>query len=118
MTAKMLHGRALGKRTAWIAMAGFVGSGAGPDKSTAKHFHQQAARPSRRGRWLHFPSGRGIEDGEYVLGGQASPDTRGILVAGRNPLAPAGSAANPVVARPSLRDLLGLALGSPEFQRR
>ena len=54
----------------------------------------------------------------YVLGGQASPDTRGILVSGRNPLAPAGSAANPLVARPSLRDLLGLALGSPEFQRR
>jgi uncharacterized protein (DUF1800 family) len=53
-----------------------------------------------------------------VLGGEASPDTRTILITGRNPLAPLGSAANKGLERPNLRDLLGLALGSPEFMRR
>jgi uncharacterized protein (DUF1800 family) len=52
---------------------------------------------------------------DQVLGGNASPETRSILFRGQNPLAAANTAA-PV--RPSLRDLLGIALGSPEFQRR
>jgi uncharacterized protein (DUF1800 family) len=52
---------------------------------------------------------------DQLLGGNASPETRSILFKGQNPLA-AASAPPPV--RPSLRDLLGIALGSPEFQRR
>ena len=52
---------------------------------------------------------------DQVLGGSASPETREILFKGQNPLAAQGAAAP---ARPTLRDLLGLALGSPEFQRR
>ena len=52
---------------------------------------------------------------DQLLGGNASPETRSILFKGQNPLA--GSNAPPPV-RPSLRDLLGIALGSPEFQRR
>jgi uncharacterized protein (DUF1800 family) len=52
---------------------------------------------------------------DQLLGGNASPETRSILLKGQNPLAAAGS---PAPVRPSLRDLLGIALGSPEFQRR
>jgi uncharacterized protein (DUF1800 family) len=51
---------------------------------------------------------------DQVLGGNVSPETRDILFKGQNPLAATGAAP----ARPTLRDLLGLALGSPEFQRR
>ncbi len=53
---------------------------------------------------------------EQILGGNASPETRSILFKGQNPLGSANGAAAP--ARPSLKDLLGIALGSPEFQRR
>jgi len=53
---------------------------------------------------------------EHVLGGDASRDTRDILVSGLNPLA--APVKRNLTARPNLRDLLGLALGSPEFQRR
>jgi uncharacterized protein (DUF1800 family) len=49
---------------------------------------------------------------EHLLGGDASGDTRRVLLSGQNPLVRAGS------TRPTLRDLVGLALGSPEFQRR
>jgi uncharacterized protein (DUF1800 family) len=52
---------------------------------------------------------------DQVLGGNASPETRSILFKGQNPLAAANA---PAPVRPSLRDLLGIALGSPEFQRR
>jgi uncharacterized protein (DUF1800 family) len=52
---------------------------------------------------------------DQVLGGNASPDTRSILFKGQNPLVAANT---PAPARPSLKDLLGIALGSPEFQRR
>ena len=52
---------------------------------------------------------------DQVLGGNASPETRSILFKGQNPLV-AGN--TPAPARPSLKDLLGIALGSPEFQRR
>lgn len=53
---------------------------------------------------------------DHVLGGDISRDTRDILETGRNPLAPSDKSGTSV--RPGLRDLLGLALGSPEFQRR
>lgn len=53
---------------------------------------------------------------DHVLGGNISPDTREILETGRNPLSPSDKSGTSV--RPGLRDLLGLALGSPEFQRR
>ena len=59
---------------------------------------------------------------DQLLGGNASPDTRSILFKGQNPLiaraATDTSMAPPPPARPSLKDLLGIALGSPEFQRR
>ena len=45
------------------------------------------------------------------LGGQASPDTRDILDKGENPLAPP-------VQLEGLAQVVGLALGAPEFQRR
>jgi uncharacterized protein (DUF1800 family) len=50
-----------------------------------------------------------------LLGGNASPETREILFKGQNPLVAADT---PAPAKPSLKDLLGIALGSPEFQRR
>jgi uncharacterized protein (DUF1800 family) len=63
---------------------------------------------------------------DQILGGNASPETRSILLKGQNPLvARADTMANGVTngapappVRPSLKDLLGIALGSPEFQRR
>jgi uncharacterized protein (DUF1800 family) len=45
------------------------------------------------------------------LGGQASPDTRDILDEGENPL-------SPPVQLEGLAQVVGLALGAPEFQRR
>jgi uncharacterized protein (DUF1800 family) len=59
---------------------------------------------------------------DQVLGGNASPETREILFKGQNPLVarPVAdtSMARAAPVRPSLKDLLGIALGSPEFQRR
>jgi uncharacterized protein (DUF1800 family) len=52
---------------------------------------------------------------DQILGGNASPETRSIMFKGQNPLAAANA---PAPVRPSLKDLLGIALGSPEFQRR
>ena len=52
---------------------------------------------------------------DQLLGGNVSPETRSILFKGQNPLAAANA---PAPVRPSLKDLLGIALGSPEFQRR
>jgi hypothetical protein len=52
---------------------------------------------------------------DQLLGGNASPETRSILFKGQNPLLATDA---PAPMRPSLRDLLGIALGSPEFQRR
>jgi uncharacterized protein (DUF1800 family) len=55
-----------------------------------------------------------------LLLGEMSPDTRAVLLSGVNPLARpdgmAGTAAGPR-GQPSFADLVGLALGSPEFQR-
>jgi uncharacterized protein (DUF1800 family) len=61
-----------------------------------------------------------------VLEGEAGPDTRAILRRGENPLArragaPNGSVPNGSAPNASLRalaELVGLALGAPEFQRR
>jgi hypothetical protein len=49
-----------------------------------------------------------------ILGGEASPETWAILRSGENPLARAGDP----VAVEGLAQLVGLALGAPEFQRR
>ena len=59
---------------------------------------------------------------DQLLGGNASPETREILFKGQNPLVAVAAADTSMVAAapkpPSLKDLLGIALGSPEFQRR
>jgi hypothetical protein len=54
----------------------------------------------------------------HLLGGDVSPEMRGVLVSGENPLAKSPPAGD---QRPQLKGLpliVGLALGSPEFQRR
>jgi hypothetical protein len=55
-----------------------------------------------------------------ILGGQTSTETRGILLSGENPLvAKLGGADSPGPANLyGLAQVVGLALGSPEFQRR
>lgn len=55
-----------------------------------------------------------------LLGGEASPDTRTVLASGANPLAPAAADGMLAAARGAdpLAQLVGLALGAPEFQRR
>ena len=59
---------------------------------------------------------------DQLLGGNASPETREILFKGQNPLVARAATDTSMVAaapkQPSLKDLLGIALGSPEFQRR
>lgn len=54
------------------------------------------------------------------LGGRVSPETREILISGRNPLAgdapPEGE--RPIPPLRGLAQVVGLAIGSPEFQRR
>jgi uncharacterized protein (DUF1800 family) len=54
------------------------------------------------------------------LGGRVSPETREILISGRNPLAAdsTATASRPMQRAPALAQLIGLAIGSPEFQRR
>jgi uncharacterized protein (DUF1800 family) len=58
-----------------------------------------------------------------LLGGDASPDTRAILLSGEHPFLDAAAAAADTAgvprANPSgLAQVVGLAIGSPEFQRR
>jgi hypothetical protein len=55
-----------------------------------------------------------------LLGGEASPETRSILLSGANPLAGSMPAPNTADANAPrrLKDLIGLTLGAPEFQRR
>lgn len=54
-----------------------------------------------------------------ILQGEMSADTHRVLISGSNPLAArAGMAASPAGRLPTLTDLLGLALGAPDFQRR
>jgi uncharacterized protein (DUF1800 family) len=62
-------------------------------------------------------------DGVIVafLGGRVSPETREILISGRNPLAAdstAAATARPMQPTPNLAQMVGLAIGSPEYQRR
>ncbi len=54
------------------------------------------------------------------LGGRVSPETRGILLDGRNPLqrGEATDGERPIPPVRGLAQLVGLALGAPEFQRR
>jgi uncharacterized protein (DUF1800 family) len=57
------------------------------------------------------------------LGGRASPDTREILIKGENPLAAKLTAQGAATSATSvqlegLAQIVGLALGAPEFQRR
>ncbi|MDQ2665634.1 MAG: DUF1800 domain-containing protein [Gemmatimonadota bacterium] len=54
-----------------------------------------------------------------LLQGEMSADTHRVLISGSNPLAArAGMGAAPAGRLPTLIELLGLALGAPEFQRR
>ena len=54
-----------------------------------------------------------------ILQGEMSADTHRVLMSGSNPLAArAGMPASPPARPPTLTELLGLALGAPEFQRR
>ena len=54
------------------------------------------------------------------LGGRVSPETREILLTGRNPLQKATPTDGEREIPPlqGLAQLVGLAIGSPEFQRR
>jgi uncharacterized protein (DUF1800 family) len=54
------------------------------------------------------------------LGGRVSPETRRILISGRNPLqqGEAMDGEGPVPPSMGLAQVVGLAIGSPEFQRR
>ena len=58
--------------------------------------------------------------GAALLQGEMSPDTHSVLMTGSNPLAArAGMAGGSAVrGSPTLIELIGLALGAPEFQRR
>jgi uncharacterized protein (DUF1800 family) len=55
-----------------------------------------------------------------LLGGGVSPDTRAILISGENPIlaSPAAMDTMPKPAVKGLSRIVGLAIGSPEFQRR
>ena len=50
------------------------------------------------------------------IGGEASPDTRKVLESGVNPMA--GKSTANATRHGGLENMLGLALGAPEFQRR
>ena len=53
-----------------------------------------------------------------LLQGEMSPDTHAVLMSGTNPIAErAGQSAMVAKGAPSLAELIGLALGAPEFQR-
>jgi hypothetical protein len=58
-----------------------------------------------------------------LLGGSISADTRAVLLSGTNPLLTATPADGAMASRPlppikGINQVIGLALGSPEFQRR
>jgi uncharacterized protein (DUF1800 family) len=58
--------------------------------------------------------------GAALLEGEMSPDTHAVLTSGANPFAVRAGTAAPSMAAggPTLTELIGLALGAPEFQRR
>ncbi|MEP6992195.1 MAG: DUF1800 domain-containing protein [bacterium] len=78
------------------------------------------------GKWTppSLPPGASLEQqvdaiSAAILQGEMSPDTHRVLMSGSNPLAArAGMAVSPAGRAPTLTELLGLALGAPEFQRR
>jgi len=51
-----------------------------------------------------------------LLGGSVSPDTRAVLTSGENPLAAKGETGRERLT--GIAQVIGLAIGSPEFQRR
>ena len=51
-----------------------------------------------------------------ILGGEASPDTRKVLESGVNPMASDSTSSTTKIS--GLEQMIGLALGAPEFQRR
>ena len=51
-----------------------------------------------------------------ILGGEASPDTRKVLESGVNPMASDSTSAATKLS--GFENIVGLALGAPEFQRR
>ena len=56
-----------------------------------------------------------------LLGGSVSPDTRAVLLSGENPLLAKANTTDTTAPLPQLTGIaqvIGLALGSPEFQRR
>jgi uncharacterized protein (DUF1800 family) len=53
--------------------------------------------------------------GGALMQGEMSADSRRVLLSGLNPLA---SSSGPPSRRPTLAEIIGLALGAPEFQRR
>jgi hypothetical protein len=57
---------------------------------------------------------------KLFFGGQVSTDTRQVLLSGENPLLSAGQERGPnrPIALQGLAQVIGLALGAPEFQRR
>ncbi len=78
------------------------------------------------GKWAppSLPPGASLEQqvdaiSAAILQGDMSADTHRVLMSGSNPLAArAGMAGSPAGRAPTLTELLGLALGAPEFQRR
>ncbi len=83
------------------------------------------ARPQQ---WVYFDSLRVLPraqqvDGvvRYILGGQVSAETREVLMSGDNPMlshATAKGVKGTTVDLGNLPQIIGLALGAPEFQRR
>ena len=55
--------------------------------------------------------------GAALLQGEMSPDTHHVLVSGSNPIAERAGIA-PAARAPTMAEIVGLALGAPEFQRR
>ncbi|MEP6733291.1 MAG: DUF1800 domain-containing protein [bacterium] len=57
--------------------------------------------------------------GASLFQGEMSPDTHSVLMTGSNPIAARAAMTTDVPSRvPTLVELIGLALGAPEFQRR
>lgn len=55
---------------------------------------------------------------DEILGGNVSDETRRALLSGESPATQVGMQARPAAAANGFAAIVGLALGSPEFQRR
>jgi uncharacterized protein (DUF1800 family) len=53
-----------------------------------------------------------------LFGGAISPETRAVLISGENPLASRAGSSSFEIGATGIAQVVGLALGSPEFQRR